>query len=127
MNENNYFNLELNYFRYLNLAMVHNKCRNLLWHYRSKHESLITFSNHEYYDNSLLPFPSPDNRTSKVTFVKVDGYYDRAKSRCNPAEAKAVIEDVERRLSAPKLSKFSIGIVTFSIVQQHLIDDLGAL
>ena len=100
------------------------KSRNLLWHYRSKHESLITFSHHEYYDNSLLTFPSPDNRSSKVTLVKVDGYYDRAKSRCNPAEAKAVIEEVERRLSDPKLSKLSIGIVTFSIVHQHLIDDL---
>ena len=100
------------------------KSRKLLWHYRSKHESLITFSNHEYYDNSLLTFPSPDNRTSKVTFVKVDGYYDRSKSRCNPAEAKAVVEEVERRLSDPELSKRSIGIVTFSIVQQHLIDDM---
>ncbi|MBQ5512432.1 MAG: DUF4011 domain-containing protein, partial [Bacteroidales bacterium] len=100
------------------------KSRNLLWHYRSKHESLITFSNHEYYDNSLLTFPSPDNRTSKVTLVKVDGYYDRSKSRCNPAEAKAVVEEVERRLSDPELSKRSIGIVTFSIVQQHLIDDM---
>jgi hypothetical protein len=100
------------------------KSRNLLWHYRSKHESLITFSNHEYYDNSLLTFPSPDNRTSKVNFVKVDGYYDRSKSRCNPAEAKAVVEEVERRLSDPELSKRSIGIVTFSIVQQHLIDDM---
>lgn len=100
------------------------KSRNLLWHYRSKHESLITFSNHEYYDNSLLTFPSPDNRTSKVTLVKVDGYYDRSKSRCNPAEAKAVVAEVERRLSDPELSKRSIGIVTFSIVQQHLIDDM---
>lgn len=100
------------------------KSRNLLWHYRSKHESLITFSNHEYYDNSLLTFPSPDNRTSKVTFVHVDGYYDRAKSRCNPSEAKAVVEEVERRLSDTQLQKRSIGIVTFSIVQQHLIDDM---
>ena len=100
------------------------KSRNLLWHYRSKHESLITFSNHEYYDNSLLTFPSPDNRTSKVNFVKVDGYYDRSRTRCNPAEAKAVVEEVERRLSDPELSKRTIGIVTFSISQQHLIDDM---
>ena len=33
----------------------------LLWHYRSKHESLIAFSNSEYYDNKLMTFPSPDN------------------------------------------------------------------
>ena len=30
----------------------------LLWHYRSKHESLIAFSNSEYYDNKLMTFPS---------------------------------------------------------------------
>ena len=29
----------------------------LLWHYRSKHESLIAFSNSEYYDNKLMTFP----------------------------------------------------------------------
>ena len=38
----------------------------LLWHYRSKHESLIAFSNSEYYDNKLMTFPSPDNIESKV-------------------------------------------------------------
>ena len=37
----------------------------LLWHYRSKHESLIAFSNSEYYDNKLMTFPSPDNIESK--------------------------------------------------------------
>ncbi|MCQ2251522.1 MAG: DUF3320 domain-containing protein, partial [Bacteroidales bacterium] len=98
--------------------------KNLLFHYRSKHESLITFSNHEYYDNSLLTFPSPDNRISKVTFEKVDGYYDKGKTRRNPAEAKAVVDEIERRLSDPELSKRSIGVVTFSIVQQQLIDDM---
>lgn len=98
--------------------------KNLLWHYRSKHESLITFSNHEYYDNSLLTFPSPDNRVSKVTFQKVEGFYDKGKTRCNRAEAQAVVEEIERRLSDPQLQKRSIGVVTFSIVQQQLIDDM---
>lgn len=27
---------------------------NLSWHYRSRHESLITFSNHRYYDNNQI-------------------------------------------------------------------------
>lgn len=100
------------------------KSKNLLWHYRSKHESLITFSNTEYYDNALLTFPSPDNRISKVNFVKVDGYYDKGKTRRNPAEAKAVVEEIERRLTDPEMRKRSIGVVTFSQVQQQLIDDM---
>lgn len=98
--------------------------KHLLWHYRSKHESLIAFSNAQYYENKLLTFPSPDNRQSKVTFVKVDGHYDKGKSRQNKGEAQAVIDEVVRRLSDPELRKRSIGIVTFSIVQQSLIDDM---
>lgn len=33
--------------------------RQLRWHYRSQHEKLIAFSNHEFYDDSLIVFPSP--------------------------------------------------------------------
>lgn len=98
--------------------------KHLLWHYRSRHESLINFSNSQYYENSLLTFPSPDDLVSKVNFVHIPGYYDRGKSRQNHFEAKAVTEEVIRRLSDPVLSKKSIGIVTFSSVQQILIEDM---
>lgn len=49
----------------------------LLWHYRSRHESLISFSNSEYYDNKLNTFPSPDNIVSKVSYVPVKGIYQK--------------------------------------------------
>jgi superfamily I DNA and/or RNA helicase len=98
--------------------------RYLLWHYRSKHESLIAFSNSEYYDNKLLTFPSPDNIESKVRMVHLDGFYDKGKSRQNRREAEAVVKEIERRLSDKALRKRSIGVVTFSSVQQTLIEDL---
>jgi len=98
--------------------------KHLLWHYRSKHESLITFSNTQYYENSLLTFPSPDDLTTKVKFIHIKGFYDRGKSRQNSYEAKAVIEEIMKRLSDTELSKKSIGVVTFSSVQQILIDDM---
>ncbi|MGV3765032.1 MAG: DUF3320 domain-containing protein [Chitinophagaceae bacterium] len=98
--------------------------RHLLWHYRSKHESLIAFSNANYYENKLLTFPSTDDINSKVRHVPVTGFYDKSKTRQNMAEAKAIVEEVVRRLSDPVLSTKSIGIVTFSSVQQLLIDDL---
>ncbi len=41
----------------------------LSWHYRSRHESLIAFSNNEYYDGSLITFPSVDDRATKVHYV----------------------------------------------------------
>ena len=98
--------------------------KHLLWHYRSKHESLISFSNTEYYENKLLTFPSPDNIESKVRFVPVTGFYDKAKSRQNKAEAAVVVDEIARRLRDAELRKKSIGVVTFSIVQQSLIEDL---
>ncbi len=96
----------------------------LLWHYRSKHESLIAFSNSEYYDNKLMTFPSPDNIESKVRLVPVKGFYDKGKSRQNKAEAHAVVAEIERRLTDENLRQQSIGVVTFSSVQQALIEDL---
>ena len=35
------------------------KQRPLLWHYRSRHESLIAFSNQHFYNSNLVLFPSP--------------------------------------------------------------------
>jgi superfamily I DNA and/or RNA helicase/very-short-patch-repair endonuclease len=96
----------------------------LLWHYRSKHESLIAFSNTNYYENKLMTFPSPDDLATKVKNVYVPGYYDRGKTRQNKFEAIAIVDEVIKRLSDPFLSKFSIGIITFSSVQQNLIEDL---
>lgn len=96
----------------------------LLWHYRSRHESLIAFSNMQYYENKLFTFPSPNDLASSVKFISIDGYYDRGKTKQNRAEAEAVVTEIVRRLSDPVLSKQSIGVVTFSYVQQYLIDDL---
>ncbi|NYV27734.1 DUF3320 domain-containing protein [Streptobacillus felis] len=96
----------------------------LKWHYRSKHESLISFSNRMYYDNRLLTFPSPDDLVSNVKFIKIDGFYDKGKSKQNKEEARAVVEEIVRRLKDEKLRKYSIGVVTFNMVQQELIDDM---
>ncbi|PUA34785.1 DNA helicase [Paenibacillus elgii] len=96
----------------------------LLWHYRSRHESLIAFSNIQYYDNKLLTFPSPNERVSSVTLQQIEGTYDRGKTKQNRAEAEAVIQEIERRLQDPKLRRQSIGVVTFSAVQQNLIEDM---
>ena len=95
----------------------------LLWHYRSRHESLIAFSNRQYYGN-LYTFPSPCDLESKVSLVPVGGSYDRGRSKQNRAEAEAVVGEILRRLSDDRLAKESIGVVTFSAVQQNLIEDL---
>jgi len=99
--------------------------KHLLWHYRSRHESLIAFSNAKYYDHQLLTFPSADDIETKVGFVSVQGYYDRSKARNNKAEAEAVVAEIVQRLKDPSLRMRSIGVVTFSSVQQQLIQDLA--
>jgi len=105
----------------LALAMPQRKLR---WHYRSRHESLIAYSNAKYYENSLLTFPSPDDIVSRVKWIKVDGYYDRSGTKQNFAEAKAIVDEIVKRISDEELRKESIGVVTFSLVQQILIDDM---
>lgn len=97
----------------------------LNWHYRSRHESLIAFSNYHYYNNSLYTFPSAVTNDNAVSFHHVkNGIYDKGKSRTNQEEARAVVHEVIRRLCDPTLSDKSIGIVTFSQAQQTLIEDM---
>lgn len=96
----------------------------LRWHYRSKHESLIAFSNSKYYENRLHTFPSPDDLCTKIGYQHVEGVYDRGGSRQNRAEAEAIMREIERRLADPILSKMSIGVVTFNTNQQSLLEDM---
>jgi superfamily I DNA and/or RNA helicase/very-short-patch-repair endonuclease len=94
----------------------------LLWHYRSRNESLIAFSNAYYYDNRLYTFPSADlpGPTSGIEFVHVhDGVYDRGGKRENKMEAKKVADLVfEQFKSHPEMS---LGVVAFSEEQQLAI------
>ncbi len=103
----------------LNIPQTH-----LLWHYRSRHESLIAFSNAKFYENKLYTFPSVNDRISKVSLHHVDGTFLRSKTRQNQAEAEAVVEELKRRCHDEIDRKLSVGVVTFNINQQHLIDDL---
>ncbi len=103
----------------INMPQTH-----LLWHYRSRHESLISFSNHQFYENKLFTFPSVNDRESKVSLVHVDGVFERGKGRRNRAEAEAVVNEIRRRCHDPALSKLSVGVITFNISQQLLIDDM---
>ena len=96
--------------------------RHLLWHYRSRHESLIAFSNSMYYQNRLCTFPSPDAMERKVRLVRTSGSYDRGGTKRNVSEAKALTAEVIRRLKDPTLCKFSMGVVTFSAAQQEELE-----
>jgi very-short-patch-repair endonuclease len=94
----------------------------LNWHYRSRHESLIAFSNHHYYRGRLVTFPSPVTQDHAVSFHLVKGIYEKGGARINRSEAQAVVADVVKQLKTG--SRLTIGIVTFNVEQQSLIENL---
>ncbi len=105
--------------------------RNLRWHYRSRHESLIAFSNWHYYGNRLITFPSPASEDVGVKLRHVpDGIYGRGRGedQTNPEEARVLVEEVTSRLTEwlklPEEKRPSLGIVTFNSHQQSRIQDL---
>ncbi|OZB76251.1 MAG: DNA helicase [Thiomonas sp. 14-64-326] len=96
----------------------------LQWHYRSKHESLITFSNVNYYESSLITFPSPVTDDVAVRFERVAGVYDRGASRTNRAEAEAIVNGIESHFLSASKKHLTLGVVTFNQPQQALIETL---
>ena len=101
----------------------------LNWHYRSRHESLIAFSNRHYYENRLITFPSMAPKNNGVSLTKVAGaIYDRGKSRTNRIEAEAVVAEavglMRNELELPDQQRSTLGVITFNTQQQSLIEDL---
>lgn len=102
--------------------------RMLSWHYRSRDESLISFSNQKYYDGSLASFPSPPvvlaTPEPAIDLVQVDGVWEGGARapRVNRKEARAIVEAVTAQVEEDPTK--SIGVVTFNIQQRDLILDL---
>lgn len=97
--------------------------RYLSRHYRSRHESLIAFSNSNFYDNRLLTFPSHNDSERKVRFIDPGGVYDYGKSRTNRIEAEALVKYVINLIDNSEVAP-SIGIVAFSKAQSNIIEDI---
>ncbi len=95
----------------------------LRWHYRSRHESLIAYSNEAFY-RYLVTFPSSlakhDDFGVQFAHVK-DGVYDRGGRRANLREAEVVTGKVfEHFRTRPGKS---LGVVAFSQQQADAIED----
>ena len=96
--------------------------RNLRWHYRSQHHSLIAFSNKNFYDGNLVVFPSPYGQSSRLgvraTYL-ADAVYD---NQTNLREATRVVDAVAAHVGDEP--KASLGVVTLNIKQRDLIAEL---
>jgi very-short-patch-repair endonuclease len=92
-------------------------------HYRSRHHSLIAYSNREFYDERLLIYPSPilDDPEFGVSCRRVDGAYETGQGR-NVPEARAVVGEAAALMRA-RLDR-SIGIVAINQAQRDLIETL---
>ena len=96
--------------------------RMLKWHYRSQHESLIAFSNREFYGNQLIVFPSsrPASGEFGVRFIPVpEGRYEQ--NRNLPEAEQAVAHLIDHLIASPHES---IGIVALNLKQRELIENL---
>jgi hypothetical protein len=104
--------------------------RRLGWHYRSRHDSLIAFSNERYYDSRLQVFPAARryvedlgiswHRTPAGSYRAGDG----PEGRTNPSEARALVSYLVKALQTHTPSQRTFGVVTFSLRQMELIEDL---
>ncbi|HXJ38487.1 MAG TPA: DUF3320 domain-containing protein [Bryobacteraceae bacterium] len=104
--------------------------RMLRWHYRSRHESLITVSNHLFYDDRLVVFPSPARERKALGLVYhrlENAWYDRGRTRTNAEEARIVAEAVmvhaREQMRFPKEQRLTLGVAAFSVAQMDAILD----
>jgi very-short-patch-repair endonuclease len=91
-------------------------------HYRSRHESLIAFSNDEFYERKLRIFPSPGTnvKAKGLTFNhNPETIYERGSSRTNPLEAQQIAQSVLKH--SIEHSNLTLGVVAFSMAQREAI------
>ena len=95
----------------------------LRWHYRSRHEALISFSNRAFYRDELITFPGPyeDHPDFGVKFIKVNGTYRRGSQADNPQEALEVAHRVIHHYSTRPQE--TLGVVTLSVKQADAIEN----
>ena len=97
-------------------------------HYRSRDESLIRFSNHYFYEDRLLTFPSPasvngDSWDGMHDIYLPDGRYDAGATRTNREEAERVVDLVFEHMRT-RPAEESVGVVALSRAQADHIDRL---
>ncbi len=106
----------------LDLAVSRYESANLTYHYRSRHQELIDFSNNAFYNGTLQVSPniSKNKGSRPIERYKVKGKWI---DRKNPEEAKKIV-DILRDIFATRKNNESIGIITFNSDQQSCIADM---
>ena len=109
------------------LSLVNKRARGprhtLQWHYRSKWQELIDFSNHAFYEKKLQVAPNVRKNppVSPIRWISVEnGFWE---DRSNMAEAQKITDTLYEILQEYKSKNKhpSIGIITFNSDQRDLI------
>lgn len=95
----------------------------LSYHYRSKHESLISFSNHNFYNDGLYTFPSTNTAKSLVEFNYIELKADKKNSSISKEELKAICDVFKNIYTNEKTKHKSLGIIVFNMKQQEKVYD----
>ena len=113
----------------LTLARIAFRSTTLRWHYRSRHEELVAFSNAAYYGQRLITAPNVhrprDILSEGIHWEQVDGLWSQ---QTNHAEAVRVVELLDTITTNAEDDDHppSIGVVTFNRKQAQLIEELIA-
>lgn len=99
------------------------KSLTLNWHYRSRHEHLIAYSNASFYGSRLVTFPGAiaESEDLGVKFFRVQGIYRRSGGANNPIEAQEVAARVIHHFD--NRPGQSLGVVAFSTAQRDAIEN----
>lgn len=95
-------------------------------HYRSQHDALIRYSNHYFYDDRLLTFPSALGTRPGLGIRSIylsDGRFEAGGSKTNRVEAEQVVHIVFELMQTQPPTE-SIGVVALSRAQADLIQEL---
>jgi hypothetical protein len=91
------------------------------WHYRSRDERLIAFSNHHVYGDRLVTFPASSCEAPVVSHVQVDqATFGAAEEASSSAEARRVVELL--REHARERPEVSLGVITMGIKHANRIE-----
>ncbi|MBR3891399.1 MAG: DUF4011 domain-containing protein [Bacilli bacterium] len=93
----------------------------LCYHYRSKHEALIEFSNHNFYNDSLYTFPSSSSDEKCIEFNYVKTSMIKQTSEISDEELSLILKKFKEIYNNPKTQEKSVGIISFNIKQADKI------
>ena len=115
--------------------------RRLCYHYRSEDESLIRFSNNEFYENDLMTVPNlKDDEQYGVKFIDAKGVYNTGNAdwvsvdgsgqmagwspskNPNPIEAEKLAEIIDHEIR--ERPEWSIGVAVMNLKQAIRVEEL---